>query len=138
MTRGRETCSIIYDILRSRIIVYIDGDTPQGRDLGREFGEARVVLALAFVGVRHVAGLLMGIVETGQRTGAWLPCRQARGGCVEDGARISKDQGVSRDLGPVWRGTLGTASSALLARREKGKERESSLDSGEAKRRCPR
>ena len=49
-----ETYGIIYDILGSRIVVNIHGDPPQGRDLGREFREARVVLALALVGVRHV------------------------------------------------------------------------------------
>lgn len=62
--RGREgeggsrttTYGIVNDILGARIVVNVNGDAAQGRDLGRQLVEARVVLALAFVGFGHVVG----------------------------------------------------------------------------------
>jgi hypothetical protein len=54
----KQSYSIINNILRSRIVVDIDCDATQGSDFRRELGEARVVLALALIGVRHGGGLL--------------------------------------------------------------------------------
>ena len=48
---AEETYSIINDILRPGIIVDINRDAPQRSYFRREFRKARVVLALAFVGV---------------------------------------------------------------------------------------
>jgi hypothetical protein len=54
---GRGAYRIINDILRPCIIVDIYRDAPQRGDFRRELREAQVVLALALVGVRHIAGL---------------------------------------------------------------------------------
>lgn len=50
----RSTYRVVNDILGSRIVVNVDGHAAQGRDFGGELVEARVVLALPFVGFGHV------------------------------------------------------------------------------------
>lgn len=47
--RGEETHRIVNDVLGPRIVVNVYGDAAQGRDLGGQLVEARVVLALALV-----------------------------------------------------------------------------------------
>lgn len=56
---SEQSYSIVNNILRSRIVVDIDCDAAQGSYFGRELGEARVVLALALIGVRHGGGLFL-------------------------------------------------------------------------------
>lgn len=51
-----DTYSIINNILRPSIIIYINRDSSQRRDFRGEFRQPRVILALSFVGVGHVGG----------------------------------------------------------------------------------
>jgi hypothetical protein len=53
-----QTYRIVNNFLRSRIVVDVHCDAAQGSDFCRELGEARVVLALALVGVGHGGDLL--------------------------------------------------------------------------------
>ena len=63
---GVQTYRIVNNILRPRIIVDINCDAAQGSDFRGELREARVVLALALVGVRH-AGCLLRKIQVGRR-----------------------------------------------------------------------
>lgn len=49
---------VVDDILSSRVVVNIDGHAAQGRHLGRQLIEARVVLALALVCFGHSGGFI--------------------------------------------------------------------------------
>lgn len=119
-TEQETTYRVIYDILRSRIVVYIHGDAPQGRDLGRQLREARVVLALPLVGVRHVAGAgryLSTRKKCSAPVDAWSSGWRR---CVDEGARILKIKGhqeVQRSwiAGSGWRTRMGRGHSLLVA-----------------------
>lgn len=48
-----KTYGVVDDILSPRVVVDVDGDATQGGHLGRQLVQARVVLALALVGLGH-------------------------------------------------------------------------------------
>lgn len=49
-----ETHGVVDNVLSPRVVVDVDGDAAQGRHLGRQLVQPRVVLSLALVGLRHV------------------------------------------------------------------------------------
>lgn len=119
--REREAYRIINDILRSRIVVDVDGDAPEGGDLRREFREPRVVLALALVGVGHGGngrpgsklGDGDGDGQEGKNRTLRLACGQAGDGSWESGLRGRREAdahgretiiqwGLDRSRGLEW------------------------------------
>lgn len=54
------TYGVVYHVLGTRIVVYVDGDAAQGRDLGRQLIQTRVILSFALICFRHV-GLIVDV-----------------------------------------------------------------------------
>jgi hypothetical protein len=104
-----------------RIVVNVDGHAAEGRDFGRELVEARIVLALALVGVAHggavvVAGLfgLAGWQSVGWLA-IWIRRRRGFGVLGGRGSRGARTSEWYASRG--GEGGVGKANAAMIMRR---------------------